>query len=60
MLHIVNASGVPLMMFDIQGRIIKSILPKDDNEITNLSYLPRGLYIITNIKNRLTFKVVVK
>jgi len=60
MLHIVNAKGISLMLYDLQGRKIKSIFPESDNVILNLSCLPRGMYIVVNQIKNITRKVIIK
>ena len=59
-LHIVNAKDIPLTMYDIQGRNIKSIFPSDDNYTINISNLPKGLYIVGNETKGIAFKVMVR
>ena len=59
-LHIVNAKDIPLTMYDIQGRKIKSIFPSDDNYTINASNLPKGLYIVGNETKGIAFKVMVR
>ena len=59
-LHIVNAKDIPLTMYDIQGRKIKSIFPSDDNYTISISNLPKGLYIVGNETKGIAFKVIVR
>ena len=59
-LHIVNAENIPLFIYDIQGREIQSLLPDNDNYKTDISFLPVGLYIISDKLKSIKFKVIVK
>jgi hypothetical protein len=59
-LRIMNAKDIPLTMYDIQGRNIKSIIPTEDNYALNISNLPKGLYIVGNETKGITFKVIVR
>ena len=59
-LHIVNAKDIPVIVYDLQGREIQSLLPKNDNYKTDMSFLPKGLYIIANKENNVNFKVIIK
>jgi len=60
LLRIVNAKDIPLEMYDMQGRKIKSMVPADDNYTISISNLPKGLYVVVNQNKSLIFKVIVK
>jgi len=58
--HIFNAENVPFIIYDLQGRKIKSFSPDCDNYKINISFAKKGLYIISNKEKNINFKVVVK
>ncbi|MCL2041011.1 MAG: hypothetical protein FWG84_03085 [Bacteroidales bacterium] len=60
MLHIVNAKGISFIMYDLLGKNVKFILPENDHVILNLSYLPKGLYVVVNQIKSLTFKIIIR
>ena len=60
MLHIVNAKDIPLFIYDVQGRRIQSIFPANDNYEINMSFLLKGVYIVSNEIKNINFKIVIK
>jgi hypothetical protein len=63
MLHIINAKEIPLSIYDAQGKKIKSIYPDNDNYEINISYIPKGLYLLKvyDINNQISsFKIIKK
>jgi len=58
-LHILNAENIQFNIYDLQGRKIKSFLSNNNSYQKNISFLSKGLYIISDEKN-INFKVIVK
>lgn len=59
-LHIFNANNISLDIYNVQGQKMHAILLKSDNYETDISFLPRGLYVISNQMKNINFKIVVK
>jgi len=59
-LHTLNVKDIPLTIYDVQGRKNQSVFPISDNYQTNVSSLPKGLYIVSNEIKSISFKIVVK
>ena len=59
-LHIVNAKDIPLTIYDVQGRKIQSVFSMNDHYQANVSFLPKGLYIVSNQMKNIHFKIVIK
>lgn len=59
-LHILNAKDIPLIIYDIQGREIQSVFPDNNNYGTDISFLSKGLYIVSNKIQSINFKIAVK
>ena len=45
-LHIVNAKDIPLTIYNIQGQKIQSVFSDSAHYTTDLSFLPKGLYLL--------------
>ena len=59
-LYVVNAENIPLTIYDLQGRKIQSFSPDNNHYQINISFLPKGLYIISNEIKNINFKVIRK
>ena len=59
-LHIDNAKDIPLTIYDMKGRQIQSVSPTNNNYEINLSFLSKGLYVISNPIKNIHFKIVIK
>ena len=59
-LHIVNAKDIPLTMYNVQGQKVQSIFPISDNYQINISFLPKGLYIVSNKIRNINFKIIIR
>jgi len=59
-LHIVNAKDIPLTIYDVQGQKNQFVFPISDNYQTNISFLPKGLYIVSNKIRNINCKIVIK
>jgi len=59
-LYVVNAENIPLTIYDLQGREIQSFSPDNNNYQINISFLSKGLYIISNKVKDINVKVILK
>ena len=59
-LHIVNGKNIPLTIYDVRGQKIQSIFPANDNYQANISFLPKGLYIVSGETDNVNFKIIIK
>jgi len=59
-LHIVNAKDIPLTIYDIQGRKVQSVFPNNDDYQINISFLSKGLYIVSDRIRNIKFKIAIK
>jgi len=59
-LHIINAKDIPFTIYDVLGRKNHSVFPICNNYQTNISFLPKGLYIVSNNAKNINFKIVIK
>ena len=46
----------PVMVYDLQGRLVQKERAQSGETVLNLSHLPKGIYII-NINNKRTIKI---
>jgi hypothetical protein len=59
-LHILNAESISLIVYDIHGNKVHTLYPTGNNYLTNLSFLPKGIYVVANQKEGITSKIIVQ